>query len=91
MNTGIQDAINLAWKLAMHIQRVAPRALLDTYETERGSVARRLVHGTMRFTRLTLLRAPVATAARRRIAPLVLSRPAVRQRIALAISQTDVS
>jgi len=91
MNTGIQDAINLAWKPAMHIQRVAPRALLDTYETERGSVARRLVHGTRRFTRLTLLRAPVATAARRRIAPLVLSRPAVQQRIALAISQTDVS
>src|SRR6185437_1135698 len=40
MNTGIQDMINLAWKLALVIQGQAPEKLLDTYEEERLPVMR---------------------------------------------------
>jgi 2-polyprenyl-6-methoxyphenol hydroxylase-like FAD-dependent oxidoreductase len=46
MNTGIADAVNLAWKLAAVVQGSATRALLDTYEPERIAFARRLVATT---------------------------------------------
>jgi 2-polyprenyl-6-methoxyphenol hydroxylase-like FAD-dependent oxidoreductase len=39
MNTGIQDAYNLAWKLALVLDAAAPEALLDSYEAERRPVA----------------------------------------------------
>jgi 2-polyprenyl-6-methoxyphenol hydroxylase-like FAD-dependent oxidoreductase len=46
MNTGLQDAYNLAWKLAMIIQGVAKPKLLDTYDMERIGIAKRLVRTT---------------------------------------------
>ncbi|WP_373987610.1 FAD-dependent monooxygenase [Duganella sp. BuS-21] len=52
MNTGIGDAINLAWKLAHVLQGRADTALLDTYETERIVFARKLVATTDRGFRL---------------------------------------
>src|SRR5687768_11450886 len=48
MNTGLQDAYNLAWKLALVVQGRAEAALLDTYEAERVPVARRLLNTTDR-------------------------------------------
>jgi 2-polyprenyl-6-methoxyphenol hydroxylase-like FAD-dependent oxidoreductase len=54
MNTGILDAINLAWKLAAVLQDNAPDALLDTYDRERRGFAHQLVHSTDRaFTMMT--------------------------------------
>lgn len=53
MNTGLQDAYNLAWKLALVVKRRASDALLDSYEAERLPVARRLLSTTDRaFTML---------------------------------------
>lgn len=48
MNTGLQDAYNLAWKLAMVIQNKAKESLLDTYQQERIKIAKRLVNSTDR-------------------------------------------
>jgi 2-polyprenyl-6-methoxyphenol hydroxylase-like FAD-dependent oxidoreductase len=48
MNTGLQDAYNLAWKLALVVQGHADAALLDTYEQERIPVAQRLLETTDR-------------------------------------------
>jgi len=48
MNTGIQDAYNLAWKLALVTRGRVPEALLDTYEAERLPVGRKLLEGTDR-------------------------------------------
>jgi 2-polyprenyl-6-methoxyphenol hydroxylase-like FAD-dependent oxidoreductase len=48
MNTGLQDAYNLAWKLAFVVQGRADAALLDTYEQERIPVAQRLLNTTDR-------------------------------------------
>src|SRR5262249_56454120 len=48
MNTGLQDAYNLAWKLALVVQGRADAALLDTYEQERIPVAKRLLETTDR-------------------------------------------
>ncbi|QNE21424.1 hypothetical protein F1D05_30245 [Kribbella qitaiheensis] len=46
MNTGIQDAVNLGWKLALVVTGSAPQALLDSYETERRPVADRVLRNT---------------------------------------------
>ena len=54
MNTGIGDAVNLAWKLAAVLNGAAADSLLDTYEPERIGFARRLVATTDRvFTMVT--------------------------------------
>ena len=52
MNTGIQDAYNLAWKLALVIKGVAAESLLDTYNEERLANARRLLQSTDRMFEL---------------------------------------
>jgi 2-polyprenyl-6-methoxyphenol hydroxylase-like FAD-dependent oxidoreductase len=52
MNTGLQDAYNLAWKLALVVQGRAEAALLDTYEQERIPVAKRLLETTDRAFQL---------------------------------------
>jgi 2-polyprenyl-6-methoxyphenol hydroxylase-like FAD-dependent oxidoreductase len=49
MNTGIQDAYNLAWKLALVTRGHAPESLLDTYEQERHPVGQMLLEGTDRL------------------------------------------
>ncbi|WP_106349996.1 rifampin monooxygenase [Antricoccus suffuscus] len=46
LNLGVQDAVNLGWKLAAHIRGWAPQALLDTYQTERHPVAARVLDNT---------------------------------------------
>lgn len=52
MNTGLQDAYNLAWKLSMVIKNRAKDWLLDTYEQERITIARELVYTTDRAFKL---------------------------------------
>lgn len=54
MNTGLQDAYNLAWKLALVVKDRAGMALLDSYEQERVPVAQRLLHTTDRAFRLVV-------------------------------------
>jgi 2-polyprenyl-6-methoxyphenol hydroxylase-like FAD-dependent oxidoreductase len=46
LNLGVQDAMNLGWKLAAHVQRRAPAGLLDSYHTERHPVAARVLATT---------------------------------------------
>ncbi|MDW5329502.1 FAD-dependent monooxygenase [Plantactinospora sp. KLBMP9567] len=46
MNTGVQDAVNLGWKLAAVVDGTAPESLLDTYHSERHEVGRRLLANT---------------------------------------------
>jgi len=91
MNIGIQDAVNLGWKLALTCTGRATPALLDSYPAERRQAARRTVRGTGFFTRLTLLHHPALTLARRRLLPLALARPKVRTRIEWALSELDIS
>ena len=47
LNTGVQDAVNLGWKLAQVIKQTAPESLLDTYHTERHPVGARVLRNTM--------------------------------------------
>ena len=47
LNTGVQDAVNLGWKLAQVVNRTSPESLLDTYHAERHPVAARVLRNTM--------------------------------------------
>jgi hypothetical protein len=47
LNTGVQDAVNLGWKLAQVVKGTAPATLLDTYERERHPIAARVLHHTL--------------------------------------------
>jgi 2-polyprenyl-6-methoxyphenol hydroxylase-like FAD-dependent oxidoreductase len=95
MNTGIGDAVNLAWKLAAVLRGTASSGLLDTYESERITFARRLVATTDRV--FTFVSAPgaVADLVRTRLAPLVLPPlvrlDAVREFLFRTVSQTMIN
>lgn len=71
MNTGIGDAINLAWKIAAVLRRGAPDTLLDSYEAERRAFALRLVETTDRVFQFITADGPFADFVRTRIAPVV--------------------
>ena len=95
MNTGIGDAVNLAWKLAAVLHRRASASLLDSYEPERIAFARRLVATTDRaFTGVTS-RGAIARLVRLRLVPLMLPPlfkfAAVRRFMFRTVSQTTVN
>lgn len=72
MNTGIGDAINLAWKVAAAVKGNAPDALLDTYETERIAFARELLVTTDRMFDLMTRDGKLAEIVRTRLLPHLL-------------------
>jgi len=94
MNTGIGDAVNLAWKVAAVVDGRAPDSLLDTYETERIDFARRLVGTTDRVFTVAIQEGPLAeqvrTTAFPRVAPLLLRLPALRGWFFRTLSQIGV-
>src|SRR5258708_2889042 len=92
MNTGIGDAINLAWKLASVIGGRADDALLDSYESERIGFARRLVATTDRGFTVSTAHGRVADFMRIHVAPVLfpiaVSFEAVREFMFRTVSQT---
>ena len=95
MNTGIGDAVNLAWKLAAVLNGAAAENLLDTYEPERIAFARRLVATTDRVFTVVTKQGRVARLVRTRIAPrlapfLFRLRP-VRRTLFRILSQIGVN
>jgi 2-polyprenyl-6-methoxyphenol hydroxylase-like FAD-dependent oxidoreductase len=95
MNTGIGDAINLAWKLATVVKGNAGDALLDSYEAERIGFARRLVASTDRAFTFATGQGRLAAFVRTRfapiVAPLLFSFEAVRRFAFRTISQTMIN
>ncbi|MGE3873043.1 MAG: FAD-dependent monooxygenase [Parvibaculaceae bacterium] len=74
MNTGMGDAVNLAWKLAAVLQGRAGPALLDSYEPERIAFARSLIKGTDQAFRLVSGRSWLSDIWRRFVMPNILAR-----------------
>src|SRR5918994_761315 len=88
LQTGVQDAVNLGWKLAQVVNRTSPDSLLDTYHAERHPVAARVLRKTMA---LVALRRPDerTKALRDTIAELVgMDEP--RKRLAAEMSGLDI-
>ncbi|MEV0738477.1 FAD-dependent monooxygenase [Streptomyces sp. NPDC050549] len=69
MNTGIQDALNLGWKLALVCQGHSPEELLETYEAERAPVGRSVLRFTDRAFTVATSGNPAIRLARTRLAP----------------------
>jgi 2-polyprenyl-6-methoxyphenol hydroxylase and related FAD-dependent oxidoreductases len=94
MNTGLQDAYNLAWKLALVVQGRAETALLDSYEQERIPVAQALLNGTDRAFRLivsdTWLAGVLRTKILARLAAFAVNRKAVQRLAFRTVSQTGI-
>ena len=88
LNIGVQDAVNLGWKLAQVVEGTAPDSLLDTYEAERHPVAARVLQNTMAQT--VLVRSDARIDALRHILGELLSMDEPRKRIAAMISGLDV-
>ena len=64
LNTGVQDAVNLGWKLAQVVNKTSPESLLDTYHAERHPVGARVLHNTMAQVALSEPRRPSPGPAR---------------------------
>jgi 2-polyprenyl-6-methoxyphenol hydroxylase-like FAD-dependent oxidoreductase len=89
MNTGMMDANNLAWKLALVADR-APEGLLDTYGQERVPVASDVLGFTDKVMRLVTMRHPVKRVVRDTLLPAATSLPPVQKRAARRLSQVSV-
>ncbi|WP_127354261.1 FAD-dependent monooxygenase [Actinacidiphila soli] len=90
MNTGIQDAGNLAWKLYAVLTGLAPDALLDSYHAERHPVAVGLVLFTSQFTRLATLREPGAARLRNDVLAVAATAPGATDWVATKLAQLDI-
>ncbi|MGH3723485.1 MAG: FAD-dependent monooxygenase [Mycobacterium sp.] len=88
LNTGVQDAVNLGWKLAAVVKGEAPDSLLDTYQAERHPVAARVLHNTMAQT--PLAQASPRMDALRDIVADLLAMEEPRKRIAGMMSGLDI-
>jgi len=88
LNTGVQDAVNLGWKLAQVVNRTSPESLLDTYHAERHPVAARVLRNTM--AQVALRRPDARTKALRDTMSELLSMDEPRRRFAAMMSGLDI-
>ena len=89
LNTGVQDAVNLGWKLAQVVGGTSPESLLDTYHAERHPVAARVLSNTMAQTALNRPADARLEALRDTISELlIMDEP--RKRVAAMMSGLDI-
>jgi 2-polyprenyl-6-methoxyphenol hydroxylase-like FAD-dependent oxidoreductase len=88
LNIGVQDAVNLGWKLAQVVKRVCPESLLDSYHAERHPVAARVLRDTM--AQVALMRVDDRIEALREIVSELLSMDEPRKRFAGMMSGLDI-
>jgi 2-polyprenyl-6-methoxyphenol hydroxylase-like FAD-dependent oxidoreductase len=88
LNTGVQDAVNLGWKLAQVVKRISPDSLLDTYHAERHPVGARVLRNTM--AQVALMRVDDRIEALRDTVSELLSMDEPRRRFAAMMSGLDI-
>jgi len=88
LNIGVQDAVNLGWKLARVVNRISPESLLDTYHAERHPVAARVLRTTM--AQMALRRQDDRTKALGDVMSGLLRLDEVRRRLAGEMSGLDI-
>jgi 3-(3-hydroxy-phenyl)propionate hydroxylase len=88
LNIGVQDAVNLGWKLAQVVKQTSPERLLDTYHAERHPVAARVLRDTL--AQVALLRTDDRTNALREIVSELLGMDEPRKRVAAMMSGLDI-
>ena len=88
LNMGVQDAVNLGWKLAQVVNKTSPDSLLDTYHAERHPVGARVLHNTM--AQVALARIDERSRALRATMMEQLSMDEPRKHIVAMISALDI-
>jgi hypothetical protein len=88
LNTGVQDAVNLGWKLAQVVNGTSPGSLLDSYHAERHPIGARVLHNTM--GQVALARIDERSKALRNTMLELLSMDEPRRHIAGMISGLDI-
>jgi 3-(3-hydroxy-phenyl)propionate hydroxylase len=88
LNIGVQDAVNLGWKLAQVVKRISPESLLDTYHAERHPVAARVLRNTM--AEVALRRPDARTKALGETVSELLGMDEPRRRLAAELSGLDI-
>jgi 2-polyprenyl-6-methoxyphenol hydroxylase-like FAD-dependent oxidoreductase len=88
LNIGVQDAVNLGWKLAQVVKGISPESLLDTYQSERHPVAARVLHDTLAQTAVS--RPDDRSKALREIVSELLRMDEPRKRLAGRMSGLDL-
>src|ERR1700676_5185410 len=88
LNTGVQDAVNLGWKLAQVVKGTSPESLLDTYHAERHPIAARVLRNTM--ASVALRRPDDRTKALRDTMSELLGMDEPRKRFAAMMSGLDI-
>jgi 3-(3-hydroxy-phenyl)propionate hydroxylase len=88
LNIGVQDAVNLGWKLAQVVNGTSPEGLLDTYQTERYPVAARVLQNTM--AQVALMRQDERSQAAWKVVSELLQMDEPRKRWAAEMSGLDI-
>ncbi|MFC1405644.1 MULTISPECIES: FAD-dependent monooxygenase [Streptacidiphilus] len=91
MNTGVQDAFNLGWKLAAAHRGTASETLLDSYHAERHPVAARVIEFSTRLTHLSTLANPVAQKLRNAVLHTATGIGPARQALADEAEETTLT
>lgn len=88
LNIGVQDAVNLGWKLAQVVKQISPDSLLDTYHAERHPVAARVLRNTMAHVALT--RTDARSKALHEVVTELMRMDQPRRKVAAMMSGLDV-
>lgn len=87
MNTGIQDAFNLSWKLALVTKRKGNTAILDTYQQERHSIGKKLLQATEKASFAVTLHNPILVGIRNFFISHLSKLKFLQRRITISLSQ----
>lgn len=90
MNTGMQDAFNLAWKLALVIRGSCDEQLLDSYSPERSQVGEEVLKSAGRLTTVGTLQNPVAQTIRNTVARFVLGVGSFQEKFANTMTEVSI-
>lgn len=91
LNTGIQDAYNLGWKLGFHVNGLANDKLLDSYQSERLDVSKAVLANTNMAMNIVMTHSRLGQMVRDVIAPLILNYPAAQKQLKRIIADTPFS
>ena len=89
MNTGIQDAYNLAWKLALVLKGKSPEALLDSYNTERHRRGKEVVSLTDTATKIATIHNPVLSVIRNKMLSVLSKVNPIQEKIVSILAQLE--
>jgi 2-polyprenyl-6-methoxyphenol hydroxylase-like FAD-dependent oxidoreductase len=90
MNTGMQDAFNLAWKLSLVIDRICKPSLLDSYSVERSAVGDMVLRNASRLTDIAVMRNPLAQGLRNTVIKFALGFPLLAHGMANTMAEINI-